>query len=410
MTCRWCLVILLFVAQPVQAFYHTSWQETDFELRGFADAALGMSRNPVDNGFYQDRHETFWSGDGRLLVDFHGGEHLFINANILERVSSTPSTALARTTPRLLEVERSSLLSWLQHDTVNSRASASVDVLKLHWGDEDKEMIIGRQPISMATTFYFSPNDFFAPFGAQTFFRVYKPGVDGLRFEKRISSLSQLSIIGVLGYAVDSDSDNGWQQSPDFDRSSLLGRLTIPVGEMEWSLLLGTVKEHSIVGFSFQGEILSWLGVRSEFHYGAAEAGMEKSGLEFCIGLEHRFSNSLHLTFEQYHHGRGYENIESVNRDAELGTLRSGYLGKDYTGAGLSYEFSPLWNGQLVVLQNWTDESRLFSCNLLRSLTDESELSLSLSVTQGDRPEGFTLSSEFGTYPDTAAFEYRFYF
>jgi hypothetical protein len=78
---------------------------------------------------------------------------------------------------------------------------------------------------------------FFGSFAPQNFYRVYKPGVDTVRFERQLANLSQLTLAGVLGYDRDPESDSGWSRSPDWDRTSVLGRYVMDAGGFEWGAL-----------------------------------------------------------------------------------------------------------------------------------------------------------------------------
>lgn len=398
------------LAAPAAAFYQRQWGASDVELRGFVDLSGAFSRNPADTVFYPDRTEALWGGSGRFLADARLGAAARTELNVLQTVRAKPSFRLASPGEAAVEVERSALLTWEQHESGNSEAQLDVDVLTVGWSCRRLDLTLGRQPVNLATTFYFSPNDFFAPFSAQTFFRVYKPGVDAARAEVRLGELSQLSIIGVLGYEPDPSRGNGWSASPDWSRASLLGRLAVPFAGFEWALLAGSVRDQTVSGGSLQGELFNWLGIRAEGHYAAAETGSAASGLEVTVGLEHRFVNSLTIRLEQFHHGQGYGSIDLVNEAARHGRLGLGYTGRDYTAFDMGYEFSPLLTGELLLIRNWTDQSWLFSVNSVYSLSDESELNLNITVPHGHAPDQATIRSEFGLEPCQAALAYRRYF
>ena len=82
---------------------------------------------------------------------------------------------------------------------------------------------LGRQPVNLATTYYFSANDFFAPFSEGAFFRQYRPGVDAIRLDYGPGPLRQFSLISVLSYE-ERERPGGWSRSPDFRRTSCLLR------------------------------------------------------------------------------------------------------------------------------------------------------------------------------------------
>jgi hypothetical protein len=85
-------------------------------------------------------------------------------------------------------------------------------------------------------------------------------------------------------------------------------------------------------------------------------------------------------------------------------------LGQHYTAVGIGYEFSPLLNSQCLALFNWTDYSRLVSINTVYSLSDESELTITISLPGGDKPDGLSLRAEFGTFPHSLALTFRYFF
>ncbi|MCF6208122.1 MAG: hypothetical protein L3J61_01880, partial [Ghiorsea sp.] len=77
-------------------------------------------------------------------------------------------------------------------DTYQTKA----DRLNISYGNDTVYLKAGRQAISLATTFFFSPNDFFSPFTIQSLNRDFKQGVDALYIETQLGGFSQLS--GIL--------------------------------------------------------------------------------------------------------------------------------------------------------------------------------------------------------------------
>lgn len=131
--------------------------------------------------------------------------------------------------------------------------------------------------------FYFTPNDFFAPFAPRSFYRIYRPGVDAVRFERRLANLSQLTLVGVLGYERDPESDSGWSRSPAWDRTSVLGRYIVDTAGFEWGVLGGLVRDSPVAGASLQGELWQWLGLRAEGHY--LDSRQDERGRELTVSV-----------------------------------------------------------------------------------------------------------------------------
>jgi len=366
------------------------------ELNGFADLALGQATYPADNVLYTSRDQQPLAASTRLLTE-GGGDEFHFSANLLEAFTSKPplTGALAAGLPK--EAERSALLTWEQHDSSQSRAALAADLLQLQYQGGAVDLVLGRQPVNLATTFYFAPNDFFAPFAAETFFRTYKPGVDAFRADLRLASLSQLTLLAVLAYNRDPDSANGWERRPDWSRTALLARHTGEWSGYGWTLLGGTVRDRTVAGGALQGELFDWLGIRIEGHYARAEVDVVPDGGGLTVGLEHRYANNFNWRLEYFYNG--YPEQSGV-----------AYGKHNYTALGAGWEFTPLLTGGLVVLAALEDGSQLLAANLLYSLTDESELALTGNIARGERPTGLLPGSEFGRQPRQLTLEYRLYF
>lgn len=402
--------VSLLQVLPAQAFYDWQGEKSGGSVHGFAGLAASYAGNPQGNTLYAGRNDATWGADLRLLGETRYAEAGFFEMNVHQSVSSLPDSALATHLSSPTGAERSGFFSWKQHASANSQATLEIDTVNARWGGENLEVIFGRQPVNLATTFYFSPNDFFAPFAAQTFFRVYKPGVDAARCEVRLDDFSQVTLVSVLGYGQDATSGNGWTTGPDWDRVSFLGRFATTHAGFEWAVLGGSVQDHTVTGASLQGEMFEWLGIRAEGHYAAPETKSAVSGAEFAVGLEHQFPGNLTVRVEQYSHGQGYATIDEANRDFAANRLRPGATGKAYSALGISYEFSPLLAGDFLYLKNWTDYSSLLAANFVYSLADEAELAFGLNRPFGTSPDGSDIRSEYGSQPLLLTCEWRLFF
>jgi hypothetical protein len=362
-------------------------------LGGFVSLGGGQATYPADANFYSAGEDYPWSASARFLAEVGAGR-LHLSANLLEAVAAKAPLSAAGVLAQ--EVERSSALTWEQHDSPASRAALAADVLTLQYRGRSLDLSLGRQPISLATTFYFAPNDLFAPFAAQSFFRTYRPGVDGLRGEFRLAPLSQLTMLAVLAYAPDPDSASGWSREPEWSRTAFLARY-----QREWrgfgcSLLGGTVNDRTLVGAGLQGELFDWLGVRGEGHYAVAESAGAGEGGRFALGIEHRYADNFDWRLEYFYNG--YREPAATYQD------------RHYCALGLGYEFTPLLTGSLVALADLNDGSQLWSANLLYSLSDEAELALTGAVPLGQKPSGTQPGSEFARLPRQLFLEYRLNF
>ncbi|MDH5178559.1 MAG: hypothetical protein OEZ39_15890 [Gammaproteobacteria bacterium] len=398
---RWITTGLVFLLPIQPAFALSAWtgESGSGDLRGLVRLMGSVLDYPVPTGLEQDDDQAGLLG--RLVLQHTAGS-LTLELNGYQ--TWLPLSLQLGAVTGALDVERSARLEW---ETSRARyAHLGLDRLSARWSLGWLDLSLGRQPINLATTFFFSPNDLFAPFSAQTFYRVYKPGVDAVRAEVQLSELTQLSLLGVLGYRPDPDSITGWSETVDSDRHSTLARITGNFAGLEWGMLTGKVRRERVHGVSLQGELFGRLGLRAEGQQAVSLDGSRPRYTEWSISIEHRWESSLMLQLEQYYHGRGAQTV------AEYDPLnnRSGYLARRYQALGVSYEFSPLLNGQFSVLRNHVDHARLFNGNLIYSLSDESELSVSFTLAEGKAPQGMTLQSEYGTLPQLFSLEWRSYF
>jgi hypothetical protein len=397
------LVSTLLLA-PSSALGFAEWSSGDTvaEARGsFRWSALSTK------GLHDDSSSDLFAGAGflRLIGDLGVGEWLRFELHGLEFVSGF-TEALTFGTGQFAggERNRTRALRWQQRDDEFSQAVLEIDRASVRMTLGRLDLTVGRQPISLATSSMFTPNDFFAPFAAQTFYRVYKPGVDAARADFEIDELAWASIIGVLGYRGGGSSDGF--DPVRLDESSLVGRAVVGLWLFEFSLLGGSVAGRAVLGGGLQGELFEWLGIRGEGHVSFED----DATVELSLGVEHRFENTLFLRAEQLYHGGGgadpasYLGVALSRRFSELP-----YLSRHYTAFGAGYEISPLLNGDALVLVNWADPSVLITVYLLYSLLDEAELGVTASLPLGEGPSGATMASEFGLYPASFSAEFRYY-
>jgi hypothetical protein len=274
------------IVPAASAFYESEWDGGHVELRGFIQATGAVSRNPDTPLLYSDRTDAVGGSIIRLLGFSRLGAYLTLELNGYQSYMATSGDRLALFGDTVVGIERSGALEWIEQDEPDADARLGLDRLKLDLAIDPVTLSLGRQPVNLATTFYFTPNDFFAPFFPQTFFRVFKPGVDAARAEIRLGALSQLSLIGVLGYEEDPSEDNGFSRTPATRRASSVMRISTARAGFEWAVLGGTLHENTVAGGSLQGEVLDWLGIRAEGHYRHPRTGGEDPHGRAAVDLE----------------------------------------------------------------------------------------------------------------------------
>lgn len=271
---------------------------------------------------------------------------------------------------------------WQERLATTNQYQTQADRFNVSFSNESFYLKLGRQAINLATTFYFSPNDFFAPFSVQTFNRDFKQGVDALQTELQLGELSQLSLLFV----------NNQQQN--LSTSSIV-RFESAFENLSWMILAGEVNDQpqvrrKIIGGSIQTDIFDSIGIRAEGHI---DKHVNQRTTEWVFGLEHRWLNELSLNLEWFNHG-----AKSITNNLP-------YSGSQYLAVGLSYPFTPLLNGSFSVIRNMDDYSRLHTAYINYSLSNES--TVSIYVLQ---PTGQSIITEFSHVLPVVGLELFLYF
>ena len=394
------LIAVFFAVSAVGnafAFYEYSGDGASLDARGFFSLSAAHSANPDFPLLYRNASDQNYTATARLLAQANAGKSVGFEFNGL--AYNLSSTSEIRPTP---DVERSGALEWIVRDGAQSKSRIAIDRMNLRLSAGTADLTVGRQAINLATCFYFTPNDFFAPFAAQSFYRIYKPGVDAARLEIKLGTLSQLSIIGALGYRPDAETANRW--STGADRGEFVARVSTTFANFEWAAVAGKLNDASVYGGSLQGELFGWLGVRGEGHGGSPE-----QATEVAVGVERRFENGITVRYEAFHHGAGYGSPGQYTA-AIAGRNYGYYLGMNYGALGLGYQFSPLLNGEMVAIINYGDGSLLAALYATYSLADNAEIAAGINLPGGEKSAAGAVNSEYGLYPASATVDLRIYF
>jgi len=400
-----CLLFALCLPFNSNAFYQWQDETTEVELRGFA-RGIGLAANNPNDDFLFEQDEVLGAGVfGRLMMDIEQGAfsaEMHVVQSVLGDELRTGGSRFAA----LIDAQRSDGLHWRYG---NGKADLFIDRFNIQYQSDDLRFKLGRQPINSATTFYFTPNDFFAPFAAQAFFRTYKPGVDAARLDWQWSDHSQLSLVSVLDYELDLKQPTGWQTSPDWSETAYLLRASTLTDNFEFGLVAATISGDDIIGFDFQGEMFDWFGLRGEGHLRFADEANIDRDAQFSLAIDKRWQNTLTLRLEHFYQRSGAKNSDDYQLISLAGS-NNFYLARNYTAVGANYEFTPLWFGDAVWLFNHQDTSKLLALYSTYSLSDESELSMGINIPIGKQPEFGQLKTEFGSFPHSVTMEYRVYF
>ncbi|RJO65877.1 MAG: hypothetical protein C4523_14990 [Myxococcales bacterium] len=410
-------ILLLFVlagactASTAYGFYETESAGGSFSGRGALDLSAGFWVNPGPREVPDYERRT--DGQGgltlRLLLDARAGERArfeFNGFHVLQTEAKSFGAANAFQPYRTTYLD----YEYLTGEDDFLRASAGLDQLSLKLFTDYVDFTVGRQPIGFGAMFLFSPADFFYPFASTAADRQFRPGVDAARVDIRIGSLSQIALLGALGYADD--------DVPDFNRSALLARSSVNVGGWDILVLGGQVHERYTASLGLLGEI-DGVGLRSEGAIFFPRDDTRDWSIQAALGADYRWENSLHLIGEYFYNGRGATNSQNYPQAiSDRYFAFSPFLGQHYAGISLSGEATPLLQLQGTVLINLQDPSAYLSPALIYSLSNEAELIAYLGIPVGRQMvvvrDGLVLQtdvrSEYGLYPYILMVQARVFF
>lgn len=395
--------LLLTTANP-QASADWTEETSAVELRGqlqigtFAAFHRGtMTSEPVPNRLLSQRT--------RLMVTAEPAKQWSAELHAVINLASTGIT-----NGKNPGTERSAALDWRSR---HYRTAVRLDRLNLQYQSQRLRIKAGRMPVNLSRSSYFAPLDWFAPFSAETFYRVYKPGVDALRLDLTTSGLSHLSLLQVQGYQPDPNRANGWSSHADPQQRSTIMQLSLTQSDFQWDVLAARIRGQTRLGLALQGELWQWLGLRAE-GYRATVPDTPFPSTDFpntnfkelTLELEHRWANSLTLHLATFWHGAGADSVVDYPGVLVQAQTHSPYLASRYQLLAADFDFTALLSTSAVWLRNAIDHSRLLALYARYSTGDESELTLGFTLPVGTRSP----ASEFDQYPRVLNLQFRYYF
>ncbi|MBF0282765.1 MAG: hypothetical protein HQM07_09395 [Zetaproteobacteria bacterium] len=337
-------------------------------------AALSPSMRLIGDG----KLSASWSWEGHLLLGYVPAALQAMGTNVMR------SRALERSADR-------------------GRAFALVDRLNGQYMDERWRVKLGRQPVNLATNFFFMPNDFFAPFAAQSFYRAYKPGVDALRVDYAGDDLQQFTWLTVLGYQSRSTTAGQMPASVtqmSARNSSHLLRASTQLEAFEVGVLAGRAGLDPVVGGNLQTEFAEGIALRVEGNVRAIQSPTKMTSGAISVGVQRYVNERLSLLGE-------YLFQRMLNP-----WLPSSTMVKHDLATTLHYDWTPLLQTELAVVVNGVDRSGMWMGYATYSLNDESEMAIAITQPMGrsQLSSNPLIPSEFGAQPWTVSWDWRSYF
>lgn len=324
--------------------------------------------------------------------------------------------------------------TWHEHSGKYSATKIGYEIDRLSYKHtyDRVSVTVGRQPIDWGRGRFWQPFNIFGAFAPIDLDTEYKSGVDALNIEWYPSDFSSMNLVYVEVPNQIDPIENPLTFDSNFDAASknamaLHYRFTLfeTVGS---SLLLADVLDTRLIGLSFESDI-NGMGWRVESVLRYQQENLDKSRLSknhhFTVaGIDYQFENSLLLSVEGYINTQGYNNRDDLIRYKNYSSLQSvlglqPYLTSRVMGIGLANNITPLLNLSYSAFISPLKESReshsydvssLHQLTALYSLTDESDLMLSVLLSNGEPVKDGNQQSEFGAVSNSMTVRWRMYF
>ena len=259
------------------------------------------------------------------------------------------------------------------------------------------DMIVGRQPVSWATTLVLTPADPFSPFDPADPFREYRIGVDAVRLRVYRGMFTQLEAVARPARIGPGESER--------ETLTLLGRVS--TNRRGWDLGAWGGAVHGTFGAAafLSGSVGLW-ALRAE---GAVRDVDDRVAVRGAVGMDRTFAvagRDLYLVVEVQRDGLGAASPIGLpgavtSRAFSQGEMQ--VLGRYVGAVQLSYALHPLVSASALVLGSLRDGSFLVSPGVSWSASGSVSLRAGAYLGVGEgvvvREGGVSLGSDFGASP-----------
>ncbi|MCB1647619.1 MAG: hypothetical protein KDI36_19310, partial [Pseudomonadales bacterium] len=281
----------------------------------------------------------------------------------------------------------------------------NLDRLNLRWSVGGGDLTIGRQAIAFGAARMVNPTDVFLPFDVKILNTEYKTGVDALRYQYPLGTLSELDIGYVAGPHAKWNDSGAYVQL----KTSIAGR--------DWSFNLMRYGSETLVGAGLEtslGDFGAWFElthVEGQHNYARASAGVDYGLTDNAFAMLEYHYNGAGTT-----DSRDYFSLLSTTAWQKGGVF---LFGRHYLMPSLSVQLSPLLSSSLSLVWNLDDDSSYTSWGLDYNAREDLYLGVGYQFFHGDPPRSLNTNlpvginvpgSEYGASPDNFYVRLAWYF
>ena len=389
---RLFIFLALFI---VQASYPNASAETRVSgyLKNFTVAQASLSNDLVN-----EEREYSSQFTGRLMLDaFSSRVSWQLHYEIANQFNSSATPNLnfnfERNSYRLTDVK-----TRLSSESSKTIAIQNLDRLNVQIPLSIGDLTIGRQPITFGSARIINPTDVFLPFDVQALNTEYRVGIDAVRLQMPIGTLSELDFGYVLGETNDT--------------SAVFSRLKTNYSGSDFEITAMRFSEQNMLGLGLEST-LGPFGAWFEVSHVSGDSYYNR----LSTGLDYGFNEQIFGMLEYHYNGAGSQDTDQyINQVNDPAFIAGGVFlfGENYLIPSINWQVSPLTSYSLQLLANLDDNSMFTIAGFEHSLSDNLYFGASLFLFTGDdlrlNPTGIDLGSEYGNSPSQIILNLRYYF
>ena len=389
---KFIIALLLFFAQNA------------FALNGSYKTFISESQNPFQSSFDGSLTNTFrpkltWSPNDSYTFYAAYALSLDLQKNtLLSPVSQTQRDY------RVIDFN-SDLYSSNHKSSSIVYITQNLDRFYMNYSFSAGNLNIGRAPIAFGSAKIVNPTDVLTPISYQTLDKEERVGVDTIRMNISLGSLSLLDVGYVFGEKL------------KFSKSAAFLRLKMNYFHTDISAMAMDFQDNLLLGLDFArsvGNASAWLEMANVIpkYFNHGDNSYLHNYYRATVGVDYKLTSSIYSYIEYHYNGAGvldskkYFLLQATTPYTEGGVS---LLGVHYLIPGMTYEISSLWKLTEQLLLNAGDLSVFNNLSLEYNLAQDVFIDLGAYLPFGAKSQQIQ-KSEFGIYPKLIYSSLRYYF
>jgi hypothetical protein len=325
----------------------------------------------------------------------------------LDWKQSTPllSTEQMKRDYRLIDLDQE-ISSSKKNDLSKISLIQNLDRFYMNYSFSNLNLNVGRAPIAFGSAKIINPTDVLTPISYQTLDKEERVGVDTVRMNYSLGTLSLIDVGYVVGDKF------------KVSKSAAFFRLKTNYLQTDISTMIMDFQDNLLIGIDLArsvGDASAWFEsayVIPKFFTNNDTTNL-KNYFRSTLGIDYKLTPEIYSYVEYHYNGAGDSEARNyVFLQMKIPYTQGGvYLqGVHYLIPGLTYEINALWKTTCQFLLNLNDNSIFNNIALEYNVAQDMFLDLGAYLPFGTQSKLLEQKSEFGVYPKIIYSSFRFYF